>query len=241
MKADLSAAPVGSIVVLHLCSHNPTGADLTRAEWMELADVVARQKLFPLFDCAYQGYATGDLDNDAFGLRYFVSRGIACCGAQSFAKNFGLYSERVGTVSFTCKTAAEAQAVASQLREAAYRTYGSPVTHGSKIVAKVLGSPALKEAWEEELRDMAGRIRAMRELLLQELGRRKTPGDWSHITRQIGMFCYTGLSEAQCERMIQKYHVYAFPKDGRVSIAGLTSRNCGILADAIHDAVTTTR
>eukprot|EP00667_Euglena_gracilis_P011304 EG_transcript_11546 len=238
MKEDLQQSPDGSIVVLHLCSHNPTGADLSPAQWLELADLVVAKRFCPVFDAAYQGYATGDLEADAFGLRHFVSRGIRCCVAQSFAKNFGLYSERAGCALVTCGSASEAADVQCQLQRIARDLYGSPVAHGARIVAYILGSEERRRRWVVELKSMADRITLMRTLLQKELEQLGTPGDWSHITRQIGMFSFLGLTEAQCEEMIRRHHVYSFPANSRISIAGLSTKTCGQLATAMHDAIT---
>eukprot|EP01012_Entosiphon_sulcatum_P009270 TRINITY_DN15168_c0_g1_i2.p1 TRINITY_DN15168_c0_g1~~TRINITY_DN15168_c0_g1_i2.p1 ORF type:complete len:321 (-),score=33.63 TRINITY_DN15168_c0_g1_i2:38-1000(-) len=240
LKADLAAAPDRSVIVLHLCSHNPTGADLTAAQWDELAPILLHKKHVALFDSAYQGYATGDLDSDAYGFRKCVSIGVEAVAAQSFSKNFGCYAERVGCVSFCCSTPEVARAVQSQLKVAVRPMYSNPVAHGARIVAKILGDQRLKATWQTELKQMSGRMKAMRELLFVELTKLNTPGDWSHITKQVGMFSYTGLTEQQCEWMIANYHVYAFPKDGRISIAGLTPQNCATVAKAIHGAITAT-
>jgi len=239
MKADLTSAPDGSIVVLHLCSHNPTGADLSPAEWEELADLVAAKRLLPIFDAAYQGYATGDLDADAYGLRLFVARGLRCCVAQSFAKNFGLYSERAGAVTVVCGSPDEAASVTGRLRTIARDLYGAPVAHGARIVAYVFGSPERRSRWVAELKAMSARIAAMRIQLRAALeGGGGAPGDWSHVTRQIGMFSFLGLTEAQCEAMIRRHHVYPFPANSRISVAGLSTQTCGQLAAAIADAIT---
>lgn len=218
MLATLRNAPQGSVVVLHACAHNPTGVDPTREQWAEIANVIAQKKHFPFFDCAYQGFASGDLARDAWAIRFFVDLGFELCIAQSFAKNFGLYGERAGAFHFVTSpsppgvspaAAAESNAhVGSQLGLLQRSEISNPPAYGAKIVSRVLNDPALYAMWEEDLRTMSGRIQQMRVAVRQKLEAHGTPGNWEHITSQIGMFSFTGLGEEQVRRLRDKWHVY---------------------------------
>lgn len=235
--ADLRAAPDRAIIILQLCAHNPTGADPTKEQWLQLANISREKSFIILFDSAYQGYATGDLDNDAYGARLFESEGIQFACAQSYAKNFGLYSERIGCLSFVTATSTEAVAVNSQLKVVVRPMYSNPPVHGARIVHTVLSTPELRAEWIEELKGMSARIRGMRQALQDALAAKGTPGDWSHITKQIGMFSFTGLTPAQSEAMVDQHHVYML-KNGRISVAGLSAKTVPYVADAIHKVVT---
>eukprot|EP00274_Cyanoptyche_gloeocystis_P004624 CAMPEP_0196654420 /NCGR_PEP_ID=MMETSP1086-20130531/4118_1 /TAXON_ID=77921 /ORGANISM="Cyanoptyche gloeocystis , Strain SAG4.97" /LENGTH=405 /DNA_ID=CAMNT_0041986165 /DNA_START=66 /DNA_END=1283 /DNA_ORIENTATION=+ len=236
MLADLQAAADGSIVLLHACAHNPTGCDPTRDQWQRIADVMKSKGHLPFFDSAYQGFASGDLDHDAWAVRHFADRGFELIVSQSYAKNMGLYGERIGALNIVVNNAEEAEKVRSQLKVLIRPMYSNPPAHGARIVAAVLRDPALRAEWKQELKAMADRIMTMRSSLRDELKRLGTPGDWSHIVSQIGMFSFTGLSEIQVEAMTAKHHVY-MTKDGRISMAGLSSRTVPHLAHAIDDVV----
>jgi aspartate aminotransferase, cytoplasmic len=237
MLADLGAAEAGSIVLLQPCAHNPTGLDPSEAQWASIAGVCEQRSLLPFFDCAYQGYASGCLTRDAFAVRLFAERGFRFLLAQSYSKNFGLYGERAGMLSAVCATAESAAAVASQLKSIARGMYSNPPKHGALIVNTVLNDDELRAQWIVELKSMAQRIADMRAALHAALVERKTPGDWSHITGQSGMFSYTGLTRTQVALLTEKYHIY-LSGSGRISIAGLSAATVPYLADAIHDAVT---
>ena len=232
----LESAPERSIFLIHACAHNPTGIDPTQDQWKQIADVVQRRKLFPFFDCAYQGFATGDLTKDAWATRYFVSRGLEMCVAQSFAKNFGLYGERAGCFHWIAPSTDVKSRVASQLAVLQRSEISNPPAFPARITAKVLTTPELFDQWAVELKGMADRIIEMRQKLYESLSRRKTPGNWDHITSQIGMFSFTGLTPAQVDVLIKEYHIY-LTKNGRISMAGLNSRNVDYVAKAIDDAV----
>ncbi|KAH7320285.1 putative aspartate aminotransferase [Stachybotrys elegans] len=231
--ADLKAAPKGSIFLLHACAHNPTGVDPTPEQWKEISRVVKEQNHFAFFDMAYQGFASGDTNKDAFAVRYFVEQGhdIALC--QSFAKNMGLYGERVGAFSITCADAAEAKRVDSQLKILIRPLYSNPPVHGARIATEILKDPKLNAQWLEEVKGMADRIITMRALLKENLEKLGSKHDWSHITSQIGMFAYTGLNAEEMDKLAKEYSVYA-TKDGRISVAGITTDNVGRLAEAIY-------
>lgn len=237
MQEDLGTAPSGAIVLLHACAHNPTGVDPTIEQWEQIRQLMRSKSLLPFFDSAYQGFASGSLDADAQSVRIFVADGGECLAAQSYAKNMGLYGERVGALSIVCKTADAASKVESQLKLVIRPMYSSPPLHGASIVAAILKDSDLYNEWTLELKAMADRIISMRQKLFEALQAKGTPGDWSHIVKQIGMFTFTGLNSEQVTFMTNEYHIY-MTSDGRISMAGLSSRTVPHLADAIHAAVT---
>lgn len=234
---DLSSAPSGSIVLLHACAHNPTGVDPTIDEWEQIRQLMRSKSLLPFFDSAYQGFASGSLDKDAQSVRMFVADGGELLMAQSYAKNMGLYGERVGALSIVCGSADVAVRVESQLKLVIRPMYSNPPLHGASIVATILRDSEMFNEWTLELKAMADRIISMRQQLFDALKSRGTPGDWSHIIKQIGMFTFTGLNSEQVAFMRQEYHIY-MTSDGRISMAGLSARTVPHLADAIHAAVT---
>ncbi|KAG5048548.1 hypothetical protein JHK85_009651 [Glycine max] len=233
---DLGSAPSGSIVLLHACAHNPTGVDPTLEQWEQIRLLIRSKALLPFFDSAYQGFASGSLDADAQPVRLFVADGGELLVAQSYAKNLGLYGERVGALSIVCKSADVASRVESQLKLVIRPMYSSPPIHGASIVAAILKDRDLFNDWTIELKAMADRIINMRQELFDALRSRGTPGDWSHIIKQIGMFTFTGLNAEQVSFMTKEYHIY-MTSDGRISMAGLSSKTVPLLADAIHAAV----
>lgn len=192
MIGALKAAPNRSIILLHACAHNPTGVDPTREQWEEIAKVMKEKNQFPFFDIAYQGFASGNLNNDAWAIRHFVEQGFELVVAQSFAKNFGLYGERAGCFHFVAAPGTDAaentKKVASQLAILQRSEISNPPAYGAKIAALVLNDPELFSLWEENLLEMSGRIIAMRDALYNKLVELGTPGDWTHIKKQIGMF-----------------------------------------------------
>lgn len=236
MMEDLRAAPLGSTVLLHACAHNPTGVDPSEEQWKQIADLVEQKKFLPIMDNAYQGYASGDLDYDAKSTRLFAQRGMSMILCQSFAKNLGLYGERMGMIHIVCPSAEEAKNVLSQVKLVIRPMYSSPPIHGAQLLVKVLGKPAFNRQWQVELKDMAKRILEMRSMLRTGLEKKGTPGPWNHITDQIGMFSYTGLSEAQCERLTKEHHIYLL-KSGRISLAGLNKGNIQYMIDCVDEVV----
>lgn len=232
----LEAAPDGSIILLHACAHNPTGVDPTREQWVKIAEVVAQKKHFPFFDCAYQGFASGDLENDAWAVRYFAEAGFEMCVAQSYAKNLGLYGQRAGCFHFVTHSEDAKARILSQLEILQRSEISNPPAYGAKIASAVLNDEALFKEWEDNLRTMSGRIIEMRDKVYNKLVALGTPGDWSHITKQIGMFSFTGLSEAQVKRLKEEYHIY-LTNNGRISMAGLNSRNVDYFAEAVDKVV----
>lgn len=232
MVADIKAAPKGSVFLLHACAHNPTGVDPTPDQWKAIEAAVREGEHYAFFDMAYQGFASGDTNKDAFALRYFVEKGHNPCLAQSFAKNMGLYGERAGAFSIVTESAEEKKRVDSQVKIIVRPLYSNPPIHGARIASTVLNDPALNEQWLGEVKGMADRIIKMRALLKENLEKLGSKHDWSHITSQIGMFAYTGLTAEQMDRLAKEHSVYA-TKDGRISVAGITSENVGRLAQAI--------
>lgn len=236
MVTDISNAPKGSIICLHACAHNPTGVDPTHAQWDGIAAAVKKSGHFVMFDSAYQGFASGDLEKDAYAVRLFTQLNIPFFLCQSFAKNIGLYNERVGCLHMFMDTKDEAVNCESQLKILVRRMFSNPPAHGARIVSTILNDAGLTAQWKQELSGMANRIIKMRAALLGNLKELGTPGDWTHITSQIGMFSFTGLSPAQVEQMIHKHHIYML-KSGRISMAGVNPSNVGYIAAAINDVV----
>ncbi|KAL6717103.1 Aspartate aminotransferase, cytoplasmic [Lecanora helva] len=241
MRSAIDSAPEGSIILLHACAHNPTGVDLTHEQWKEIAKVTRAKRHFPFFDCAYQGFASGDLENDAWAVRYFVAEGFELCIAQSFAKNFGLYGERAGAFHFVTGAGPDAQntigRISSQLAILQRSEISNPPAYGARIASLILNDPTLFQEWEANLRTMAGRIKDMRQALrskLEELNGQE--GSWRHITDQIGMFSFTGLTEKQVLKIREDAHVY-MTKNGRISMAGLNTGNVEYTAKAMDKAV----
>jgi len=236
MVEDIQNAPERSVIVLHMCAHNPTGMDPTQDQWKQLAEVIRAKSHFPFFDCAYQGFGSGNLDTDAWSLREFVKQGFEIFAAQSFSKNFGLYNERVGNLIFSCKDSQKVAAVRSQLVTIVRTTWSNSPAHGCRVVATILNNPALLNEWKENVSTMANRILLMRQKLYEKLRELGTPGTWEHIVKQIGMFSYTGLNVRQSKHLVTAHHVYLL-NCGRINMCGLTTGNVEYVAKAIHDAV----
>jgi aspartate aminotransferase len=262
MIAALQSAPKGSVILLHACAHNPTGVDPTQDQWKQIASLMRERSHFPFFDTAYQGFASGDLVRDSWAIRYFVEQGFELCVAQSFAKNFGLYGERTGAFHFISAPGADASVstahVASQLAILQRSEISNPPAYGARIASRVLNDPVLFKEWEDDLRTMSGRILEMRSGLKERLVAKGTPGNWDHITSQIGMFSFTGLSEEQVLTLRSKWHVYMVcfsffsfgfgcvfgcmltllqTKNGRISMAGLNTNNIDYFAEAVDSVV----
>lgn len=233
LKQDLQALPDTSAVLFHACAHNPTGVDPSSKQWEQISQLCKDKQLFPFFDMAYQGFSSGDINKDAAGLRQFIADGHNPIITQSYAKNMGLYGERIGALTVIGESAAQAKAIESQLKILIRPMYSNPPVHGARIVSKVLGDEALRKEWLAEVKGMADRINLMRKLLSDGLKKEGSTKDWSHITNQIGMFCFTGLNETQVAKLTSDFHVY-LTKDGRISVAGITSKNAEYLAKAIH-------
>eukprot|EP00656_Telonema_subtile_P050310 TRINITY_DN6484_c0_g1_i2.p1 TRINITY_DN6484_c0_g1~~TRINITY_DN6484_c0_g1_i2.p1 ORF type:complete len:439 (-),score=147.80 TRINITY_DN6484_c0_g1_i2:69-1385(-) len=232
MLADINTAPAGSIFLLHACAHNPTGVDPTNEQWKAISDAIKSNGHIAWFDSAYQGFASGDLDKDAFAVQMFLREGHDIMASISYAKNFGLYGERIGSFSVCCDSPANTAAVLTRLDIIIRNLYSNPPLHGMRIVKTILQDPELKKMWYGEMVQMSSRINDMRAALRGELERIGTPGDWSHITSQIGMFSFTGLTPEQSTAMLQKHHIYML-KNGRISMAGINTGNVKYVAASI--------
>ena len=231
LKASLGGLPSSSIVVLHACCHNPTGADLSEAQWQELVSIVKARGLVAFIDMAYQGFADG-IEPDAVALRLFAQSGLQFFVSSSFSKSFSLYGERVGALSIVTASKEEAGRVLSQVKRVVRTNYSNPPTHGGAIVAAVLSNPELRQQWEDELAGMRERIRAMRTGFADRLKAKGVAQDFSFIVKQRGMFSYTGLSAAQVERLKNDFGIYAV-SSGRVCMAAINSKNLDYVADAV--------
>lgn len=237
----LNEAPEKSVFLLHACAHNPTGVDPTPEQWKEIAGLMKKKQHYAFFDCAYQGFASGDLDKDAWAVRYFVEQGIPMLVCQSFAKNAGLYGERVGALHVVGRDSETANRVRSQVSVLQRSEISNPPSHGARLMNLILNESELFEEWKRDIRTMAGRIIKMREELHRQLTEElKTPGDWGHIVRQIGMFSFTGLDSEQSAAMTEKWHIY-LTANGRISMAGLNSGNVAYVGRCIDEVVRGTR
>lgn len=241
MMATLETdAQAGDVVLLHACAHNPTGLDPTQEQWMAIADLCERKRLFPFFDIAYQGFASGSVEKDAWAVRYFFTSKprMEMCVAQSFSKNFGLYGQRVGAFHYVTRADATElkDLVVNNLCHIIRGEFSMAPRAGCSIVKKILTDSDLTAEWHDDLRIMSSRIRRMRLALHNELGRLQTPGTWEHIVTQNGMFSYTGLTPKQVYALKDKYHIYLL-KSGRASISGLSEGNVAYVAQAIDDVV----
>lgn len=220
--------------MLHACAHNPTGVDPKPEQWAELSQLIKKRNLFPFFDMAYQGFASGNVDKDAFAVRHFLKDGHESIAlAQSFAKNMGLYGERAGAFSLITDSKDAADRTMSQIKILIRPMYSNPPVHGARIVAEILGDAQLNKQWLGEVKEMADRIISVRTTLKNNLKKLGSTKSWEHITDQIGMFCFTGMNGDQCARLTKEYSVY-LTKDGRISMAGVTSKNVDYLAEAMH-------
>ncbi|MBI3146268.1 MAG: aspartate/tyrosine/aromatic aminotransferase [Pseudogulbenkiania sp.] len=231
MKAFLLGLDAGSIIVLHACCHNPTGADLSDAQWGEVVEACRERGLVPFLDMAYQGFAEG-IEEDAVAVNLFSASDLQFFVSSSFSKSFSLYGERVGALSIVTASKEEAGRVMSQLKRVIRTNYSNPQIHGGAIVAAVLSSPELRQQWEDELAGMRERIRAMRSGLVEQLKAKGVAQDFSFVIKQRGMFSYTGLSAAQVEQLKNEFGIYAV-STGRICLAALNSKNIGYVADAI--------
>eukprot|EP00397_Hematodinium_sp_SG-2012_P033933 GEMP01036333.1.p1 GENE.GEMP01036333.1~~GEMP01036333.1.p1 ORF type:complete len:403 (+),score=94.89 GEMP01036333.1:141-1349(+) len=238
MMDKLTSIPERSTVLLHACAHNPTGVDPSNEQWQEIVKVCKDRKLLPILDNAYQGYASGDIERDGYSARLFFDSGMEFFACQSFAKNMGLYGERMGMLHVICPNKEEAATTLSQVKLVIRPMYSSPPIHGAFLVEKVLGNDAYRAQWARELKAMADRVLEVRDLLRKGLEAKGTPGTWNHITDQIGMFSFTGLTVPQVEKLTKVYHVYLL-KSGRISLAGLNKANIPYFVDAVDDVVRT--
>jgi aromatic-amino-acid transaminase len=218
-------------VVLHACCHNPTGYDITTAQWSQVIEAVKTAQLTAFLDMAYQGFGDGIAEDGAV-VDMFMGAGLTFLVATSFSKSFSLYGERVGALSIVCESKDEAARVLSQLKKVIRTNYSNPPTHGAQVVAMVLGTPALRAMWEEELAGMRTRIKAMRVALVESLKAAGVKQDMGFITEQRGMFSYSGLSKPQMDRLRTEFGVYGVDT-GRICVAALNSNNLKYVAESI--------
>ena len=231
MRATLAGLPARSVVLLHACCHNPTGVDLSAAQWQSLIPLLKERELLPFLDIAYQGYGDG-IDADAFAIRALAEAGVPFFVANSFSKSMSLYGERAGGLSVVCATAAEADLALGQLKATVRRNYSSPPVHAGAVVATVLDSPVLHASWVAEVNAMRERIKAMRRSLHAVLSAKVPSRNFDYFLTQRGMFSYTGLSAAQVDRLREEFGVYLI-RSGRMCVAGLNTGNVEATANAI--------
>jgi aspartate/tyrosine/aromatic aminotransferase len=227
----LSKVPAGDLVLLHACCHNPSGLDPSIDEWQAIADVIVERELVPFIDMAYQGFAT-DLNTDAFAVRHLAGLVPEMIVSNSCSKNFGLYRDRVGTLSVLAADPTSRNTVYSQVNNVVRTIYSVPPDHGAVVVNLILNDPELKAAWRIELAEMRGRLREMRVLLNDALKERAPEHDFSHLVRAVGMFCFLGITAEQVARLKKDFGVYMVDSS-RINIAGITAGNVNYLADSI--------
>jgi aromatic-amino-acid transaminase len=235
MLAALRGAAPGSIVVLHVCCHNPTGVDLAPDQWEEVLRVVNERGLVPFLDLAYQGFADG-IAADAAPLRRFAADCPVVFASTSFSKSLSLYGERVGALSVVAASAEEATRTLSQLKRVIRTNYSNPPTHGGQAVTTVLTTPELRNLWEQELGQMRDRIKTMRRELVAKIREYRADFDLSFITRQRGLFSYSGLTKDQVRRLREEYALYAVDS-GRICVPALNSRNIDYVAKAVAEVL----
>eukprot|EP01055_Gregarina_sp_Pseudo9_P001000 Gregarina_sp_Pseudo_9__999@NODE_1642_length_1429_cov_89_689928_g1522_i0_p1_GENE_NODE_1642_length_1429_cov_89_689928_g1522_i0NODE_1642_length_1429_cov_89_689928_g1522_i0_p1_ORF_typecomplete_len406_score57_33Aminotran_1_2/PF00155_21/1_7e42_NODE_1642_length_1429_cov_89_689928_g1522_i01621379 len=235
MLKTLKEAPERSIVILHACAHNPTGEDPSFDEWKQILSVIRERRHVPIMDSAYQGFAS-DLDDDARAIRLFADSDVEFAVCQSYAKNMGLYGERCGCLHWVSNSKEEATRLKGILARICRSLWSNPPKHGSEIAKMILTDSTLNAQWKKELKAASNRICDMRAALRKAIESNGTPGTWAHLTNQIGMFSYTGLTEPQCNYVTKNYHIY-LTKNGRISMAGVTTHNVEYIAKAIDAAV----
>ena len=231
MMSALDEASTGELVLLHGCCHNPTGLDLEREHWDRLAELVVDKGLIPFIDLAYQGFADG-LEEDAYGVRLMYEKAPELIVTQSCSKNFGLYRDRVGSMSFVAADGNIAKAVDSQALFVVRTMYSLPPDHGAAVVSKILGDAELRAEWLEELDGMRGRLKGMRSLLVEELRKVAPDRDFSHIERTTGMFCYLGVTAPQVARLKKERGIYLVDSS-RINICGITEANARYIAESV--------
>jgi aromatic-amino-acid transaminase len=231
MLACFEALPARTVVLLHACCHNPTGVDLTPAQWEKVIDVVKRRDLVPFLDIAYQGFADG-LEEDSATIRRFTAECKAVFVSSSFSKSLSLYGERVGALSIVTSSKEEASRTLSQLKRVIRTNYSSPPTSGGQVVATVLTTPELRQQWDQELGQMRERIKAMRKLLVEKIRALRSDFDFNFIIEQRGMFSYSGLTMEQVKQLRDEYSIYAIDS-GRICVAALNTKNIDYVAKAI--------
>jgi len=231
MLDELGKAPPGDIVLLHACCHNPTGLDLTKDQWHLLTDIIIKRDLIPFIDIAYQGFAEG-LEEDVYGIRHMASLVPEMIVASSCSKNFGLYRDRVGTLSILSKDKTSKKIINSQVNNVVRTIYSVPPDHGAAVVSLILNDDKLRKEWISELDEMRERLKSMRIMLNQILVSNAAEYDFSHLVRATGMFCFLGLTEIQVEKLKQDFGIYMV-NSSRINVAGITPKNIDYLASSI--------
>jgi len=231
---DIEDAENKSVFLFHVCAHNPTGVDPTRKEWNRISKVVKEKEHIVLFDCAYQGFATANMEEDSYCIRKFMEDDNIFMIAQSFSKNVGMYSERVGTLSITTSSMKEKNLVEGHLKNIARAIYSNPPSYGSRIVEKLLNDNELRNIWLEDCKKMVSRIKESRENLKKKLEDLGSKYDWDFLVKQKGMFAYFELGEEKVERLKNEFHIY-LAMDGRISICGISDKNIDYLAKCLHE------
>ncbi|KAJ6178233.1 aspartate aminotransferase [Penicillium mononematosum] len=235
--STLKTAIPGSPILLHTCAHNPTGCDPTRDQWMTIGSIIEERGLFPIFDSAYLGFNSGSFSEDAWPIRYFLEHlNVELAVCLSMAKNMGLYGERIGLVTCALSSSSAAKVAQSVLQNVQRATITAPPAYGARVAAAVLRTSSIREQWSKDLVVMSSRIRKMRKRVYKELQLLQTPGDWSHIVRQTGMFAYLGISKTQVKHLEENFHVYMV-ETSRVSVAGLNDHNVKRFAWALDQTV----
>ncbi|CAG9767889.1 unnamed protein product [Ceutorhynchus assimilis] len=234
---DLARAPSRSVIFLQVSGHDPTGIDPSHELWEKIANIMKTNELFPFFYSGFQGFATGNLNEDAEPVRLFERQGLEFLCVQTFAWNFGLFNDRCGSLTIVLNDTNQINPVKSHLRDIITRLYSTPPSHGARIVAFILGDRMLSEEWTKTISAIADRLRKMRLYLREELQRLRAPGTWNHLTRQVGMFSYTGLRQIQVQHLKKQHHIYLLD-DGRMNVSGLNLDNVQYIAMAINQTLT---
>ncbi|MCK5566124.1 MAG: aspartate/tyrosine/aromatic aminotransferase [Planctomycetes bacterium] len=235
MKKSLSEIPEGDIVLLHGCCHNPTGVDPDLEQWGQIRDIIIERKILPFVDFAYQGLGNG-IEEDSQGMRLIASSVKELVVASSFSKNFGLYNERTGAITFVCDSSSTADKLVSNLKLVIRRNYSNPPSHGGSIVTTIVSDAKLKAQWEAEVKEMRDRIKQMRQGLVAGLKAKGAGADFSFITKQNGMFSFSGLNKDQVQTLREKHSIYIVGS-GRINVAGITADNMDVLCSAIAEVL----
>ncbi len=235
MKKSLSEIPEGDIVLLHGCCHNPTGVDPDLEQWAQIRDIIIERKIMPFVDFAYQGLGNG-IEEDSQGMRLIASSVKELVVASSFSKNFGLYNERTGAITFVCDSSSTADKLVSNLKLVIRRNYSNPPSHGGSIVVTIMNDAKLRSQWEAEVKEMRDRIKQMREGLVAGLKAKGASQDFSFITKQNGMFSFSGLNKDQVQTLREKHSIYIVGS-GRINVAGITADNTDALCSAIAEVL----
>ncbi|XP_070508487.1 aspartate aminotransferase, mitochondrial-like [Chironomus tepperi] len=233
LMTDLTHMPDNSMVMFQMVGHNPTASDPTPEQWQEMARILKHKNVLVFFDMAYQGFGSGCTETDAYAVRHFIKEGHKVAFAQSYSKNLGMYSVRVGAATFMINGPNEAQPIMDQMKYLAMCSYGQPPMHGSQVVEEIFRDRTLQQSWHEELHMMVDRIKKMRELLTMKLKACGSSHDWSHIMKQQGMFFFSGLTVEQCEKLINEHSIYVV-KNGRMAIPGINENNVDYVAECLH-------